>query len=529
MIVLAALAWGPALAQESGPVPTTPPVPQAPPKRVFINRIAVTGVEGIPADLKNAIQALVKNYVGQELSLPDMQKLATEINELFRSRGYMLAQAVIPAQTVTEGSVTIAVLQGKIGEIVVEGNDDYSTEFLRARMSTAVGEDGVLMNQPFYRAVLLLNELPDLEVKTVLRPGKVQGTTDVVLQVTDQFPLHIGLTYNNFGTPQTSTHRFGTSVVAGNLLSDSDSLAVQANFGTPFDTVGVFQGAYSFPVNLEGTRLGVLYSNSAFTVGQELEILDIRGRANIFGATVSHPTYRTLDRSDDLTAAFYYKDILNTFAGGIPFGKDVYSSVRIGYSMDLRDLNGRWIFQPAITQGVGGNSANDPLSSRLGASGVFTKFNYDGARVQILSAQSYALLRLSGQLAATPLFVSEEFAIGGPDSVRGFSQSEFLGDIGYSCSAEINYAPIPEDPETDLSERQIFQLAGFIDHGSARRLNAQPGEDPSRTLLGAGVGVRLGIFDNTQLKLDLGFPIAGQMPGDPVVIPYAQMSHTFDL
>jgi hemolysin activation/secretion protein len=203
--------------------------------------------------------------------------------------------------------------------------------------------------------------------------------------------------------------------------------------------------------------------------------------------------------------------------------------MRIGYSMDLRDLEGRWIFQPAITQGVGGNSSTDPLSSRLGASGVFTKLNMDAARVQIVNEQTYAIFRLSGQYAWNPLFVSEEFAIGGPDSVRGFSQSEFLGDIGYSGSAEINFSPLIEDPETDISERQILQLAAFVDHGSARRVNAQPGEDPSRTLTGAGVGIRLGIYENTQLKLDLGFPLSGRIPIDPDVIPYASVSTTFDL
>jgi hemolysin activation/secretion protein len=513
-------------AQESGPGPSQA-VPQSPPRKVPIKRIVVSGVDGIAPELRREIHELVKAYVGRQLSLADLQELTAELNALFRERGFMLAQAVLPAQAIAAGSVEIVVLQGKVGQVLVEGNETYSSDFLKARLGTAIAADGILMSEPFYRAVLLLNELPDLEVKTVLKPGGVKGTTDVVLQVSDSLPVHGGLSYNNFGTPQTSTHRFGASFSAGNLLAESDLMTISGNFGTPFDRVGVFQGAYSFPVNLEGTRMGLLYSNSAFTVGQELEILDIRGRANIFGLTLAHPTVRSLDRSDDLSLALFYKDILNTFAGGIPFGKDVYGSMRLGYSMDLRDLRGRTIIQPALTQGLGGNAANDPLSSRLGATGTFTRLNLDVVRVQVLGTQTYGLLRFSGQLAADPLFVSEELALGGPDSVRGFAQSEFLGDLGYQVTAELNYSPLEEDPETDWSERQLLQLAAFVDHGSAWRLNSLPGEIASRTLTGAGVGLRLGIFENAQLRLDLGFPIAGAGPLDPTVIPYAQVQTTF--
>ena len=91
-------------------------------------------------------------------------------------------------------------------------------------------------------------------------------------------------------------------------------------------------------------------------------------------------------------------------------------------------------------------------------------------------------LRISGQLADQPLLLGEEFGLGGPDSARGFTQSEVLGDSGYTIGLELRH---PLDKEA----RQ--QLAVFVDHGVAYTFNTPAGQSAVQALTGAGLGWRV--------------------------------------
>jgi hemolysin activation/secretion protein len=92
--------------------------------------------------------------------------------------------------------------------------------------------------------------------------------------------------------------------------------------------------------------------------------------------------------------------------------------------------------------------------------------------------------------------------LGGPDSVRGYIQSEVLGDRGYLTSAEYRQTVFD-------SRRTHLQLVGFFDHGQVMLERPAITERKSQKLDGAGVGARASIGKNLSLRLDLGFPLAG--------------------
>jgi hemolysin activation/secretion protein len=141
---------------------------------------------------------------------------------------------------------------------------------------------------------------------------------------------------------------------------------------------------------------------------------------------------------------------------------------------------------------------NDPMASRFKASNSYTRINLDAFRIQRAGSSNklFLIVRGSGQIATAPLVVAEQFNLGGPDSVRGYMQSEVLGDSGYSASAELR-----------ISMGKNIQGALFVDHGTAYLNKPLPSERAITSLTGAGVGARMKVGKEGSVRLDWGFPL----------------------
>lgn len=477
-----------------------------------VDRWLVEGNTLLPAEDVNAI---LSAYQGRALTLAQMKEAAADVTSLYQRKGYYLVRAIIPKQDFTTGQVRVLVVEGKIADVRVEGAEYYDPEFIKERFAVAI-EDKNFRADDFTRAIALLNELPDLQVKAVLSPGKDKGTADVVLKVEDRLPVHAGIDYNNYGTPQTGQNRIGLDFDAGNLAFQGDQLSLRGVVGFPSRNNTFYQVQYQTPINLDGTTMGVSYANGAFSVSQGLgAILDVRGVADIFTLSASHPLQRDLDFSSNIGLAVSHKNITNNFFGGrLPFSHDQYTMARLAYGADWRGPDGRTIFQAALAQGLGGTGGNDPLVSRAGAHGGFSRFNFDLARIQRLDEGLYGVLRGSAQYATSPLYVGEQYAIGGPDTVRGYQQAELLGDNAYLVGAELRWSPFLEEPD-------VFQVVAFIDHGGVSLRNRQPGDLLNgSTLTGAGFGFRWAMWENANLRFDVGFPLQSRPnrnAGDPAI------------
>jgi hemolysin activation/secretion protein len=478
--------------------PAAAPVP-AEQRTRRVQRFVVEGNTLLPDE---EIRSLLRVYEGKELTLEQMKQAAADLTSIYHRHGYYMVRAVIPQQDFATNEVKMAVVEGKIGKVEVQGAEHYDPDFIRRRFEVAV-EDGNFKADDFTRAMTLLNELPDLEVKAVFVPNP-EGPADVKLQVQDKLPLHLDLDYNNYGTPETGEHRLGLGVEGGNLANQGDRLFLRGVIGFPTDTNTFYQVGYDTPVNLDGTTVNLSYANGAFSVSEGLAaILDVRGDADIYSIGVSHPLERQLDFSSNLSFGLSHKHVRNTFFGGSQaLTNDEYTMGRLTYQADWRGPSGRTIVQASWAQGLGGTAASDPLVSRVGASGTFSRFNIDAARIHHLDEGLYGVVRGSVQFASGPLYVGEQYALGGPDTVRGYGQAELLGDNAYLVGAELRWSPVPE-----LRDR--FQLAAFIDHGGVSLKQRQPGDLPRGShLTGAGFGARFGIGTVTNIRVDVGFPIS---------------------
>jgi hemolysin activation/secretion protein len=189
------------------------------------------------------LESLVAPHVGRDMGLAELEEIAGLVTAEFGDRGYTLARAYIPAQDIKDGIVEIVVVEGKVGEIIVKGNKNYSTDFIK-RGFTPVVEQSAIKHSSLEKSLLLLNEYPDLKLKATLEAGKEPGTTDIVATVEDRLPVHLTVDYDNFGTESVSKNRFGMEV---NTIVDGTKR--QGNFTFRPDRAlpaGVRTPAFSF-------------------------------------------------------------------------------------------------------------------------------------------------------------------------------------------------------------------------------------------------------------------------------------------
>src|SRR5690242_2041011 len=131
-------------------------------------------------------------FVGEVLDLPILEKAAQSVTDYYRKQGYTLALSYVPQQEVRSGFVTLAVLEGTIGDITVSGNKHYSTAFIKRHFAQAEKEK-VAKNESLERALLILNDYPNLKTSATLEAGKTVGATDVHVTVEDKRPVHFSL------------------------------------------------------------------------------------------------------------------------------------------------------------------------------------------------------------------------------------------------------------------------------------------------------------------------------------------------
>ncbi|MHB2020878.1 MAG: ShlB/FhaC/HecB family hemolysin secretion/activation protein [Candidatus Xenobia bacterium] len=457
---------------------------------------------------------LVKPYEGRPASFQDLLRLAGTLTETYRKKGYFLATATVPPQHVVNGQVTIHVTEGRIGGVMVEGNRTYPKSMLTAPFARLM-RDKVAYRPDLDHALSVLESYPNLQVTAVVRKGIDLDTADVVLQVHDTRTAHVGVDFDTFGDPQIGQDH--TSLVFGlsSLMTRGDGVDGRVTYvsNPALTNAPLAQVVYSRPLGEDGSRLSLGFTSADFAVGGNFAVLDLRGNLAEFDLTYTRPAFE--ENRDAMWLFGYSTKLFSNFVfAGTPTSVDNIRELNAGYTARWNSGGGSNTGLVMLSGGLGGlfggTAAGDPLASRAGASDSFTKVVGYYSRIWPIGSNQ-GFLRISGQVADQPLLLGEEFGLGGPESVRGYTQSEVLGDSAYAIGLEFRH---PLDKEA----RQ--QLALFVDHGVAYTFNTPASQSAMQALTGAGFGWRARCGPATFLRADVGFPLnppVGLTGQDPVL------------
>ena len=111
------------------------------------------------------------------------------------------------------------------------------------------------------------------------------------------------------------------------------------------------------------------------------------------------------------------------------------------------------------------------------------------------------MAKIGGQWADQPLISNEQYGAGGADSVRGYLESEALGDDALHATVELR-GPSVAKLLPDYVDELRFLV--FLDTAALRVSDPLPQQISRYTLTSAGFGARLRAWRNLSASFDLG-------------------------
>jgi hemolysin secretion/activation protein ShlB/FhaC/HecB len=192
-------------------------------------------------------------------------------------------------------------------------------------------------------------------------------------------------------------------------------------------------------------------------------VLAAGGRRGFDSAIRAAPRFRHRRRGDTAAAAGFSNVRENDVFG--PIYNDHIRTVSLTSDYRLQDnFGGNNYLTLAYRQGLdilGASHRDDDFLSRDGASGKFSALNFWFTRYQTLSDAWSVKIAAAGQMASGPLFLSQQFYLGGAAFGRGYGSAEISGDNG-DWQADIGVAAPLSYRAPDNSSRRarlLFSLS----------------------------------------------------------------------
>ena len=480
-------------------------------------------ISGTTVYAQSELLPLLRQYVGKDVTLAELERAAAAITRFYRDHGYPVARAYLPAQDIENGTVEIAVLEGRVAAVKVQtqGRKTRVSERQAQKIVTASVKSGEVVKQDVLeRGLLLLNDLPALQVKSTLVPGASVGTSELIVEATSRALVDGSADVDTFGNRFNGVTRFGGTLNLNSPAGYGDLVSLRAL--TTGSGLHYARLSYTVPVGSSGTRLGAAYSYVDFKLGEELSALHARGKAQVASLFALHPFVRSRRLSLYGSLGFDRKFYDNE--ANFQTTSDKKAGVwLLGLSAESRDwLGGGGLNQFGLTFTAGSQNLNgspDQFADSLTAQtqGHFHKLGYNLSRLQYLSAAFSLRVSLNGQWTSRNLDSAEQFVLGGPFGVRAYPQGEASGDEGYLASAEGRW------DAALLAAWAHMQLVGFVDTGRItlheRQWSGWQGDNLALhnryNLSAAGVGLNLSGLERCLLRVSYAWKL-GENPGRDV-------------
>jgi hemolysin activation/secretion protein len=428
---------------------------------------------------------LLADFLNRPITLAQLYESADRITDYYVAHGYTLGSATVPAQTVRNGEVTLRIIEGRIGEIRFENNDDYTDQCLLAFM-TRTHPGNVYRSDDLQHDLFTLNDLPGLKTRAVLTPGTEFGTSDIVVKTAQKhFGVDAGI--DNYGRKDVGEYRYSLGLTLNNpgRIGDQVQLLV---LHSNTDRLNYGSAAYNAPIGHNGWRVDASYGRALFDVDYPF----YTAGKNETGSIEANKTWLHTATAVAATSIGWMFTNADADLSGLPISATGVHLVTLGANGSQLWRNG------ALSQLIGSIHTDFRQATPENHNHERIRLELNAQHLQPLPARLQILGELDGVYSPDPLADTEQMSIGGPTTVRGFPPTDVRGDRGWYARATL---------------RRPFQVGAFAliprvfaDTGAVNILNHAAGAKSRDSLSGAGAGADLD-YRQYSLHIDWAYPL----------------------
>jgi hemolysin activation/secretion protein len=410
---------------------------------LFVRAIEVEGPElGAEAEAREILAA----YENRTLTLGEIYAAAEKITTLYRSKGFLVAKAYVPAQDARGGVLRIKLVPGEYGTITLKNESLVRDDYLRGVVDQALAGSPIIQKDPLERAMLLMSDLPGAAMPRVaIGPGGQPETSDFLFSVPEARRIDGYLVGDNFGSPFTGRDRVSAGLNVNSPLGYGDRLALFGIVSASTDLVNG-RAAYSFPLGYDGLRGEIAAFRTTYALSGVYANTQGTGTADAISGSLTYAMRR--QRDDSIYISGYYAHMaLNDKLLGVSFAD---RTIDLGTAAISRDTVGALFGLPLTTSTSFSFTAGyvdfaNAKEKAANIASIDTVGNY--AKINLSFTATLALddkLSLSTLLRAQKslsgnLDSSQQMSLTGYWGVRSYDEG-LSGDSGYLVTPELKYA-----------------------------------------------------------------------------------------
>ena len=456
---------------------TLPPLPRPekkPPSPTKGPSFLLTGItlEGNSVFSDEVLKGIVSSFFNTPVTLADLEEIRYRLTRYYVDQGYINSGALIkPGQKVTHGVVTYLIIEGKLNRIDVSGNGNLRPSYIQKRIwpDPDTPFNTTHLQETFQ--MMLQNPLIQRMDGRIL-PGVTPGEATLALDVTRDKPYDINVTLDNYASPNLGAEAFTLNSTFRNITGFGDALTLSTGITEGTEEINL---GFSIPVSSTDTLLSINYDYSDNDlISDTLKSKGIKSKINSMEISLSHPFYRTLQRSfimgctltKEESRSFIFKTTPWAFSEGVTDdGRSRATVLRLFQS--FQDRTAKQVFALRSSFSMGIDLFDPTLHDASLPDGQFLfwlgQLQY-GRRI----GKKWGQLIFSGdiQLSDDRLPSMEQFSVGGANSVRGYRENQHIGDNGYRASLEWRLPIWVLESFAHESDASL-QWVPFLDIGSA--------------------------------------------------------------
>lgn len=386
-------------------------------------------VEGVTAFRRGRVQSVIDANSSDCMGQIAIGRLAEAIQNLYTEAGYITTQALIPGQDLSTGTLTLAVVEGVVETMPVNGE---LTRPAYVSWAFPVREGDILNLRNIERGVDNMNRLSSQNADVQLVAGQEVGGSIVAITVTfdeeaarrDRWGLRtsgVDSEVNGFS--------YDRGVTLENLMGVNDIW----NFSY-FGGVGSngLSASVDVPRGYWDNNFGLTYSEYLQVPNESTEIF---GQSLSYSWSSSRQVFRNQRRKISLGWTLRGSEE-ERFVNGAALTPSVTHNYNLSYNETYVGDYGNWTFNVGLNGGIPNwDAPDDPEDICAGGKRGCFQVSYQSpvltagfTRVRPLGQYTTYVTSLRGQTVELP--TAYTWNIGGWGSVRGMDRGAPSGDLG---------------------------------------------------------------------------------------------------